>query len=102
MQESGNKTIFMKKNKMILFMSIFNMLFFIWVYITHVFEMKWTIAGVMHEMLMLPMTLLAPVLVLFSGIQIYKNGRSTYNVIALSISAIITLGIIALFLKELM
>ncbi|WP_405378537.1 hypothetical protein [Nonlabens sp. Asnod3-A02] len=92
----------MTRLKTLLVASILNALFFIWVYMTHVFEIKWTISGVIHELLMIPMLLLAPVLVLLSGIQIYKNGRSTYNVIALSISTIVLLGIIALFLKEFM
>jgi hypothetical protein len=56
----------MKTAKNLLIASGINALFFVWVYITHVYEITWTIAGVFQELLLIPMLLLAPILVIMS------------------------------------
>ena len=56
----------MKRATTLLITSICNALFFIWIYLTYVYKITWIIASVFHELLMIPMILLAPVLLITS------------------------------------
>lgn len=84
----------MKKEKGLLIASITNALFFLWVYATYVFEITWTIAGVLHELLIIPMVLLAPVIVIvsivFMIVEKTFKGYSIPFLISLAVIAVIS------------
>ncbi len=90
----------MKKRNILLIAGIVNATIFVWIYLTHLLKIKWDIAGVFHELLMIPMILLAPVLVLLSSLQIKKYGFKTINIISFIIPLLVTLLIMGLIMVE--
>jgi hypothetical protein len=77
-----------------------NAIFFVWVYIVQIYEIKWTIVGVFYELLIIPMMLLAPTLLVLSAIQIKKNGLQVPSFISLLLSAGITVSLVSLFIMD--
>jgi hypothetical protein len=77
-----------------------NAVFFVWVYIVQIYEIKWTIVGVFYELLIIPMMLLAPTLLVLSAIQIKKNGLQVPSFISLLLSAGITVSLVSLFIMD--
>ncbi|MFB0905188.1 MAG: hypothetical protein QMB11_12460 [Nonlabens sp.] len=90
----------MKTAKNLLIASGINALFFVWVYITHVYEITWTIAGVFQELLLIPMLLLAPILVIMSIFLVVKKQDLRISLLSLLISASTTATIAWLFYKD--
>jgi hypothetical protein len=90
----------MKKYQAILIASILNAVFFVWVYIVQIYEIKWTIVGVFYELLIIPMMLLAPTLLVLSVIQIKKKGLQVPSFISLLLSAGITVSLLSLFIMD--
>jgi hypothetical protein len=90
----------MKKYQGLLIASILNAIFFVWVYIVQIYEIKWTIVGVFYELLIIPMMLLAPTLLVLSAIQIKKNGLQVPSFISLLLSAGITVSLLSLFIMD--
>jgi hypothetical protein len=81
----------MRKKNGLLIASITNAVFFLWVYATHVFEITWTIAGVIHELFIIPMILLAPVILLVSiGFMIREKIVKPYAIPFLISLAVVT------------
>jgi hypothetical protein len=90
----------MKKYHVLFIASILNAIFFVWVYIVQIYEIKWTIVGVFYELLIIPMMLLAPTLLVLSVIQIKKNGLQVPSFISLLLSAGITVSLLSLFIMD--
>ncbi|QJP33761.1 hypothetical protein F0365_04745 [Nonlabens sp. Ci31] len=90
----------MKKYQGLLIASILNAVFFVWVYIVQIYEIKWTIVGVFYELLIIPMMLLAPTLLVLSVIQIKKKGLQVPSFISLLLSAGITVSLLSLFIMD--
>jgi hypothetical protein len=90
----------MKIARTLLIASICNALFFVWIYITHVYEINWTMAGVFHELLMIPMLLLAPVLLVVSVFLVIKKQDLKMNFISFLISFATTATIVWLLYKD--
>jgi hypothetical protein len=90
----------MKKYHVLFIASILNAIFFVWVYIVQIYEIKWTIVGVFYELLIIPMMLLAPTLLVLSAIQIKKNGLQVPSFISLLLSAGITVSLVSLFIMD--
>jgi hypothetical protein len=90
----------MKKYQGLFIASILNAIFFVWVYIVQIYEIKWTIVGVFYELLIIPMMLLAPTLLVLSAIQIKKNGLQVPSFISLLLSAGITVSLVSLFIMD--
>jgi hypothetical protein len=90
----------MKKYHVLFIASILNAIFFVWVYIVQIYEIKWTIVGVFYELLIIPMMLLAPTLLVLSAIQIKKNGLQVPSFISLLLSAGITVSLLSLFIMD--
>jgi hypothetical protein len=84
----------MKWPKIILISSIVNALFFLWIYATQVFMIDWVIAGVFHELFMLPMLLLAPSLFIVSLVQVFRLNQKVLKYLSLIISTTVV-GILA-------
>ena len=84
----------MKTAKTLLIASICNALFFVWIYITHVYKITWTMSGVFHELLMIPMLLLAPVLFIVAFILIFKKQHWKWYLVSVVIGGISTACII--------
>ncbi|MEN8817185.1 MAG: hypothetical protein ABF274_10010 [Nonlabens sp.] len=84
----------MKTARIILIASISNALFFMWIYMTHIYNITWTIAGVIHELLMIPMLLLAPVLFIINFILMFKKQQWKWYLVSMVISGISTVSII--------
>lgn len=90
----------MKTAKTLLIASICNALFFVWIYMTHVYDITWTIAGVFHEVLMIPMLLLAPTLFITSLIFVFKKENVKIFALSLLISGTSTASILWLFYRD--
>jgi hypothetical protein len=90
----------MKTAKNLLIASGVNALFFIWIYITQVYNITWTIAGVFHELFVIPMLLLAPVLLVLSGYYIIKKLFLKTSVVSFLISLATTVYIVWMFYKD--
>jgi hypothetical protein len=90
----------MKTAKTLLIASICNALFFVWIYITHVYKITWTMSGVFHELLMIPMLLLAPTLLAVSCFLMFKKQQWKWLLLSSIISGISTVSIIWLLFKE--
>jgi hypothetical protein len=84
----------MKTAKTLLIASICNALFFVWIYITHVYKITWTMSGVFHELLMIPMLLLAPTLLAGSCFLMFKKQHWKWHLVSVVISGISTACII--------
>ncbi len=84
----------MNNKKGLLIASIINAAFFLWVYATHILEINWTVAGVIHELFIIPMILLAPVILLVSiGFMIAEKTFKRYAIpflISLAVIAVIS------------
>ncbi len=94
----SNNTL--KLDRYILGASVITLLFFTWIYVTYIFQIEWTIAGVIHELLMIPMILVAPILLFLSIRQVKKSGFNASNTASLIISCLITIVITSLFVAE--
>lgn len=84
----------MKTAKTLLIASICNALFFLWIYISHVYHITWTIAGIIHELLMIPMLLLAPILFIVNSILMFKKQQWKWYLVSIVISGVSTVSII--------
>ncbi len=90
----------MKTARTLLIVSICNALFFVWIYLTHIYDIIWTIAGVVHELLMIPMILLAPVLLVVSLFFVIKKQDLKMNFTSFLISFTTTATIVWLLYKD--
>ena len=90
----------MKTARTLLIVSIYNALFFVWIYLTHIYDIIWTITGVVHELLMIPMILLAPVLLVVSLFLVIKKQDLKMNFTSFLISFTTTATIVWLLYKD--
>lgn len=98
-ERKGFKKI-MNRDSMLLIATICNALFFVWVYATHEFHIKWVIAGVFHEMFMIPMLLMAPILMIVATIFLFQKENWIKNLISFLIAAIVTSIIIWIIYQD--
>jgi|GEM_PF-3387867 len=91
----------MKWPNVVFVCSIGNALFFFWVYLTHLYKIDWVIAGVFHELLILPMILLVPLLFTASAILLFKKENRMLSAASFLITAAVTGVILWLFYRDL-
>ncbi|KQC32220.1 hypothetical protein AAU57_01935 [Nonlabens sp. YIK11] len=89
-----------EKDTAVFYASIGNTLFFIWVYLTYIFEIDWVIAGVFHELLMIPMIIAAPVLLITSIWMLLQKPFQWTVVVSLVLTAFVTVAITYLFYRD--